>query len=165
MQNEGPSTRRSFYVTVIYSLWGIIAAMLALPAGVYLLLPGRSSRREEWVEAGDISRLRPGAPEEIVFRRKRKDGWKITSQKTSAWVRRVSDKEVVAFAPQCTHLGCAYQWDEKNRNYLCPCHTSTFSIDGEVLSGPAPRPLDRYEARVEGSKLYLGRIVESQKAS
>ena len=33
-----------------------------------------------------------------------------------------------------------------------------FSIDGKVLSGPAPRPLDRYESKVENNKLMVGDI-------
>jgi len=63
---------------------------------------------------------------------------------------------VTAFAPQCTHLGCAYHWDESSHNFICPCHTSAFSIDGKVLAGPAPRPLDRYTVKVEGNKLQIG---------
>ena len=164
MFTERSTTRRSFYVKAIYSLWGIITALVAAPSAAYLLIPGRRETNEQWVEAGDISRLKAGVPEELVFRRQRKDGWKITSEKTSAWVRKISDKEAVAFAPQCPHLGCAYHWDEKHENFLCPCHTSTFSKDGAVLSGPAPRPLDRYESRVEGSKLHLGRIIQGEKA-
>jgi menaquinol-cytochrome c reductase iron-sulfur subunit len=76
-------------------------------------------------------------------------------------VTRLKGGQVVAFAPQCTHLGCAYHWDEKNQNFLCPCHTSTFALDGRVLEGPAPRPLDRYESRVENGRLLLGRVIRS----
>ena len=47
---------------------------------------------------------------------------------------------MVAFNPACTHLGCAYHWDESPNNFVCPCHASVFSIDGKVLVGPAPRP-------------------------
>ena len=65
---------------------------------------------------------------------------------------------VTAFGPQCTHLGCAYHWDAGNHEFICPCHSSVFSIEGEVQSGPAPRPLDRYEAKVEKGKLMLGRL-------
>lgn len=160
---ENPSpTRRRFYVAVIYGLNSLIGLALGIPALVYLLFPPAVKKGEEWTEATDLNKLPLNAPEEVVFRRNRKDGWKILSEKTSAWVVRKSDKEVVAFAPQCTHLGCAYHWDANNKNFLCPCHTSTFGVDGKVLSGPAPRPLDRYDAKIEGDKLLLGEIKESQ---
>jgi menaquinol-cytochrome c reductase iron-sulfur subunit len=156
--------RRGFHLTVIYGIWGLITGALAIPAGIYLMLPPKARKKSDWVEAGDIAELKPKAPEEMVFRRTRQDGWKITSEKTSAWVIKTDDDKVIAFAPQCTHLGCAYHWDEQKQNFLCPCHTSTFGPDGKVLSGPAPRPLDRYEVKVAGTKLLLGEVQPSEKA-
>ncbi len=150
--------RRTFFLTVIYGLWGVMTAALAIPAAAYLLLPPRTRKGGEWVPAADLTQLQPGSPEEVVFRRNRADGWKLTSEKTSAWVVKTSDSDVVAFAPQCTHLGCAYHWDESHHYFLCPCHTSTFALDGKVLSGPAPRPLDRYQVKVEAGKLLIGPI-------
>jgi menaquinol-cytochrome c reductase iron-sulfur subunit len=155
-------TRRGFYVGLIYSLWGIIGAALAIPAAVYLFIPPKLRKTPEWVEAGDVSNLEPREPVEMIFRRNRVDGWKILSEKTSAWVVKFSDSEIVAFGPQCTHLGCAYHWDDSRGDFLCPCHTSVFSIEGAVLSGPARRPLDRYETRVEKGKLQVGPLHESK---
>jgi menaquinol-cytochrome c reductase iron-sulfur subunit len=155
------TTRRGFYLTVIYGVWGIISAALALPAFVYLFLPPKARQDDEWVEAGDISRLDPKTPIEMVFRRNRVDGWKVISEKSTAWVAKLAGNQVVAYGPQCTHLGCAYHWDEGKTEFVCPCHNSIFSLDGKVVAGPAPRPLDRYEIRVEGTKLKLGRLQEA----
>jgi len=152
------STRRGFYLQAIYTLWGAIAAALAVPAFVYLFFPPKVKHEGEWVDAAELSKLPANTPEEVAFRRNRVDGWKITSEKATAWVVKTSSNRVVAFAPQCTHLGCAYHWDERNHHFLCPCHTSTFGIDGNVLSGPAPRPLDRYAVRVKGDRLEIGPI-------
>ncbi len=150
--------RRTFYLSFVYGLWAIIGGALSIPAAIYLLLPPRSRNKTGFVEAADLGQLKPDTPEEVVFRRNRVDGWKITSEKTTAWVVKNARNDVVAYAPQCTHLGCAYHWDAAANYFLCPCHTSAFSIDGKVLTGPAPRPLDRYQVQVQGSKILIGEI-------
>jgi menaquinol-cytochrome c reductase iron-sulfur subunit len=165
MHASDNGTRRRFFVAWLYGLWGLIGATLGLPALVYLLLPPKAKDEAEWVEIGELERLPANAPEEVVFRRHRKDGWKVISEKTTAWVRKVSESEVLAFAPICTHLGCAYHWDEQKQNFLCPCHTSTFGLEGQVLAGPAPRPLDRYLVRIEGGKVKLGPVEISRQES
>jgi menaquinol-cytochrome c reductase iron-sulfur subunit len=158
-KSQGPD-RRSFQTSIIYALWAVISGALSLPAAVYLLAIPKSKKDSGsgWVEAGDVSQLKQNVPEEFVFRRNRLDGWKVTSEKTTAWVIRQNDSQIVAFTPQCTHLGCAYSYDDKNKEFLCPCHTSTFGLDGKVLTGPAPRALDRYETKIAGIKLLLGEV-------
>jgi menaquinol-cytochrome c reductase iron-sulfur subunit len=138
-----------------------IMAALGLPAFIYLFFPPRVRKAEEWVEIGDVTKLTLNSPIEMAFRRNRVDGWKVTSEKGTAWVVKQADDSVVAFGPQCTHLGCAYHWEEGKNDFLCPCHTSVFSVDGKVVSGPAPRPLDRYETKVQGGKLLLGKLRQS----
>ena len=44
---------------------------------------------------------------------------------------------------RCTHLGCTPNWFEAEGRFKCPCHGSNFNVDGDVLAGPAPRPLWR----------------------
>jgi quinol---cytochrome c reductase iron-sulfur subunit, bacillus type len=156
------TTRRGFYAAAIYGLWAIITAALGLPALMYLLVPPRLRRQNDWVEAGDISQLEPGTPVEMTFRRNRIDGWKVTSEKSTAWVVKLSKDQVVAYAPQCTHLGCAYHWDQEKDQFVCPCHNSLFSLEGKVLDGPAPRPLDRYQTKLQGNELMLGPLRQSE---
>jgi menaquinol-cytochrome c reductase iron-sulfur subunit len=154
-------TRRRFHIGAIYAVWAAISAALGLPALAYLFFPPKARRESDWVDIGDISRLTPNSPTEMVFRRNRIDGWKVISEKSTAWVVKRPDTSIVAFAPQCTHLGCAYHWEEGKNEFLCPCHNSVFAVDGRVVSGPAPRSLDRYQSQVQGTHLMLGRIVES----
>ena len=152
------TSRRRFYIGAIYGMMAAISAALGLPALAYLLIPGRQRKKEDWLEIGDITRLTPNVPVELAFRRLRIDGWKTISEKSTAWVVKTGDNQVTAYGPQCTHLGCAYHWEQDANHFLCPCHTSIFSADGKVVAGPAPRPLDRYETRIEGTRLMVGKL-------
>ncbi len=148
--------RRSFYTALIYALGSTISAALALPSVIYLLGGSKSSRESDWVDAGDLIQLQLGKPMEITFDRTRVDGWRKFREKTIAWMVRTDEDGVVAYSPQCTHLGCAYHWEARRDRFVCPCHASEFSVHGKVLAGPAARPLDRYDVRVKSGQLLIG---------
>lgn len=82
-----------------------MTAALAAPAAAYLLIRPKSQKQSDFVPAADLAQLTVGKPEEVVFRRIRVDGWRVLNEKATAWVLRKDDQNVVAFVPQCTHLG------------------------------------------------------------
>jgi cytochrome b6-f complex iron-sulfur subunit len=59
-----------------------------------------------------------------------------------------TEEGLLAVHKVCTHLDCLLGWDEQNGRYLCPCHGSQFAPDGQVLSGPAERSLNRFVVRL-----------------
>ena len=48
---------------------------------------------------------------------------------------------VIERSATCTHMGCVVHWNSFERCWDCPCHGSQFAVDGQVLNGPAVKPL------------------------
>ena len=65
------------------------------------------------------------------------------------YLARLADGAFLAIHRECTHLGCTVPWVAGEDRFVCPCHASSFDISGDVLSPPAPRPLDIFPVRIE----------------
>lgn len=150
-----PIARREFYLRAMYGLGTLIALGITAPATIYVFGSPSTKRETGWMDAGAIGTLRVGAPVELPIFRIHRDGWKIRTEQDSVWVIRHPDG-LTAFSPRCTHLGCAYHFDSAKQRFVCPCHGSLFSLSGEVMAGPAPRPLDRLPTRIDGDRLWVG---------
>lgn len=72
---------------------------------------------------------------------------------------------VIALWQKCTHLGCAVPWVEEEGRFHCPCHGSLFNQVGEVIGGPAPRPLDTFPITIKSGEVWVdtGKPVERNK--
>ena len=78
--------------------------------------------------------------------------WKRLGQ-TRFWLRQGNDG-VEAMWASCTHLGCEVSYESEQKQWLCPCHGSRFSRDGQPVVGPAVSPLVRAEVK-EKNGFYL----------
>ncbi len=87
---------------------------------------------------GPSSRFKAGYPEEYL-RGKVSTRWMGSQQ---VWVIR-TEKGLYAFLAICRHLGCTPRWVEEEQLFKCPCHGSNYNLEGDVVGGPAPRPLWR----------------------
>ncbi len=58
------------------------------------------------------------------------------------WIVR-SEKGFYVLWARCTHLGCTPNWFGDQNRFKCPCHGSNYTVAGDVIAGPAPRPLWR----------------------
>jgi cytochrome b6-f complex iron-sulfur subunit len=118
---------------------GVVAlAEAAAAVGIYVW-PRKPKPREGAyggvVTAGPIGNFEPGSVSAFA--------------KGQFYLVRLKDGGFLALSRKCTHLGCTVPWSEVDRKFACPCHASSFSETGEVLSAPAPRPLDLYQVTVQ----------------
>jgi cytochrome b6-f complex iron-sulfur subunit len=63
----------------------------------------------------------------------------------------------VAFTAVCTHLGCTVQYRSDLHEIWCPCHNGMYSLTGQNVSGPPPRPLTSYKVHVQGEDIVVSR--------
>jgi len=70
------------------------------------------------------------------------------------WVDKTSDRLFVVYA-RCTHLGCTPDWKASENKFKCPCHGSGYDSEAINFEGPAPRPMDRADVRLDAE----GQIV------
>ena len=70
-------------------------------------------------------------------------------------VVRVDQSTVVALNARCTHLGCTVAYDRSNNDLQCPCHQSSFALDGTVQRDPATRNLTVYPVTFDGSTVVI----------
>jgi Rieske Fe-S protein len=60
-----------------------------------------------------------------------------------------------AVTAHCTHKGCVVGWNATGGEWDCPCHGSRFSPDGQVIGGPATRPLQAAPVHFDGDSLVV----------
>ena len=81
--------------------------------------------------------------------------------KTVAVLRDPNNSErLIAVNPKCTHQGCDVKWAAGQKQYQCPCHGSNFGADGEVLNGPATKPLAAYSAKIVDTQVLVNIVAK-----
>ena len=134
----GVPSRRRFLIGVWIGL-GVVALAELFWIVFSFLRPGRRSMVRQPVGkvlvAGPVDRFDPGTV--TAFR------------EGKFYLVRLDDGGFLALYRQCTHLGCTVPWVAEQGRFVCPCHASVFDVRGEVLSPPAPRPLDLFHVRIE----------------
>jgi menaquinol-cytochrome c reductase iron-sulfur subunit len=136
-------------------MMGAIGATLSVPLVAYLLSPLLDPRRVGWRDLGPLDQFPIGETVQVAFGDPTSLPWAGQTALTSAWVHRDSQTGVTVFAVECTHLGCPVSWRADTQLFVCPCHGGMFAADGSVVFGPPPRPLVRYETRVQDANLQI----------
>src|SRR6185312_9913249 len=161
MEGNASDTRRAFLARVTTALSLLAGAAAAIPGLGLLLAPLRKTAaqpagRPVRVAAGH--EVRPDKPLRVTAVGQRQNAWLRLDRVTlgSCWLVRAEESAPVrAFSTVCPHLGCSVDYDDRARAFICPCHGSSFDLEGRRLSGPSPRGLDELELTAEGDDLLV----------
>jgi menaquinol-cytochrome c reductase iron-sulfur subunit len=142
--------RRSFSKVVLASIGGFMGLIVGIPAIAYFIDPAtRVKKTENWIPAGLLENYETGIPTLYTFTQTTQNGWERTVNSYGVYIVKQNESEAIVFSNQCTHLACRVTWKPEDQEYFCPCHNGIFDPNGEVVSGPPPKPLVRYETKVE----------------
>jgi menaquinol-cytochrome c reductase iron-sulfur subunit len=156
--SEAESISRRSFLGVLLGVGGVVmGAALSVPLLRFALHPLLTKTTDiGWSDIGKVDEFASlTAPLKKLITVDQRDGWrKIVSEK-AIYIVPAKDGLVRVLSPICPHLGCSIPWVEAKQQFICPCHTAIFTLDGVRVSGPAPRPMDDLESKVEGGVLKV----------
>jgi menaquinol-cytochrome c reductase iron-sulfur subunit len=148
--------RKNFLGIATWAISGLISLGFGIPAVSYIIGPSlHKSDDQEWIYLGPSSKVELGTPTLFKTTIQRQTGWIVNDEEISAYIYTEQGREYIAFSNICTHLGCKVRWINDQSQFFCPCHNAAFDKDGKVASGPPPRPLDRYQVKIEDDQIYI----------
>jgi menaquinol-cytochrome c reductase iron-sulfur subunit len=159
MAGSSHISRRDFIKLTTAAVGTFIGAVIGIPAIAYLVDPAlKATKSDAWVSLGKLDTFETGKPTLVSFTRSKVNGWEKTVTSFGVFVIKRSDTEFLVLSNKCTHLGCSVNWKDDRQEFICPCHDAQFALDGSVVGGPPPRPLDAFSGdrlKVENGMLML----------
>ncbi|MEZ4219418.1 MAG: Rieske 2Fe-2S domain-containing protein [Polyangiaceae bacterium] len=132
---DGDSSDRRDFLNM--SIAGTAAALGVLSVyPVVRFLQPRAGGSAQSVEVGEAEKFPRGSAQKVMLGER------------PVLVLRMDDGSFRAFVALCTHLQCTVDYSVKTKQIECPCHRGTYSVEGENISGPPPRPLTALEVAV-----------------
>ena len=158
-QEPPASGRRGFIKRLMAGAIGAVLGIIPVLAGLTVLLDPlrRKSAADDAVRVATLDALPDdGLPRKFTVLATRVDAWNTFSQVPigAVYLRRLSDGKLQAFNVVCPHAGCFVDYVAAQGSFLCPCHNSTFGVDGHIAdrSSPSPRGLDSLDVEVRNDK-------------
>ncbi len=154
----GEDTRRGFAAKALALICGGLATMVPVGAGVWAFLDPlrRTAGVAKFLPVADLAAIPDdGVPRQYPVITDRTDAWTgFAAEPVGAvYLRREKGAMVVqALSATCPHAGCFVEMEPTGRCFRCPCHNSTFTLDGGIVApSPSPRAMDALDCRVGGS--------------
>jgi cytochrome b6-f complex iron-sulfur subunit len=138
------ATRRSFLDILIGLGFSVLSVLTVYPIIRYLWPSMNSGGTNESGITISLTELPNGKSKVVVI-----GGKPVIVVRTN--------EEVFALSAVCTHLGCIVKWDVSLNRLICPCHAASFDLNGNVLGGPAPKPLSVISTKIVRESILIGK--------
>lgn len=146
--NKPGESRRKFLIKTSFGVAALSAFAASIPIIGALLAPLLEKTEADWVTVGAATDFKPGSITLVTFQNPDPKAFAGISANTASWLRKGLKNDFIAFAVNCSHLGCPVRWEEKADLFMCPCHGGVYYHDGSVASGPPPKALSQYKVRI-----------------
>lgn len=153
-------SRRRFIATTLAAIAGAVASILGVPLASFFALPALRQLERRWLEVGLVSDFPEGEIKKVLAKPLTAQVWPYQTPPVAIFVLNRGGENFALYHIHCTHVGCPIRWNPQAGRFFSPCHGGVFDKEGRVLAGPPPRPLDRYEYKIEKGVLYAGQVYE-----
>lgn len=152
--------RRGFLKGSISIVLGAVLLLAPLITGLLFFLDPlrRKTQTQGFLKVGSLDSLPLRIPRITKVRGNKINAWNKHANEPIGAIYLVRYEEKVrAFQAICPHAGCFVDYSHTQKGFLCPCHKSSFDLDGSrtSLSSPSPRGMDSLEVRVEGNDILV----------
>ena len=163
MSDTTPAPDRRNFVTKAAAvvIGGLISAVAPL-AGLFTVLDPlrRKSDTRGLVRVASLASLASnGEPRKFPVLDTLVDAWNKTENVPvgSVYLQKTGANSVRVLNSVCPHLGCSVGYNAANQGYFCPCHRSSFALDGAIADpkSPSPRGMDELEAVVRDGEVWV----------
>lgn len=156
------SDRRSFVTKAVTIAISGAIAVVAPVAGLFTFLDPlrRKSESRGLVRVASLSSLPTGGePRKLPVLDTLIDAWNRTENVPigSVYVQKTGDNTVRVLNATCPHLGCAVGMNAAKNGFACPCHKSSFAMDGKIADpkSPSPRGMDELESEIRDGEVWV----------
>jgi menaquinol-cytochrome c reductase iron-sulfur subunit len=154
--------RRKFVQAALAIITGTVSVLVPIGAGLLTFFDPlrRKSAKGDAIRVTTLNALpADGVPRKFPVLATRTDAWnKFTNVPVGAvYLRRTSENTIEALNVICPHAGCFVDFVADRKSFLCPCHDSTFAIDGKINDpkSPSPRGLDPLKVEIRKGEVYV----------